>query len=53
VMRLCVMYVCLFYNSDLSEIAILKGFDFAIDNSGIAMDIIKDGLLREQVLHNH
>jgi hypothetical protein len=36
-------------DSDPSELAILKGFDFAIDNSGVAMDIIKEGLLREQV----
>jgi hypothetical protein len=42
------MCMCILVNSDPSEIAILKGFDFAIDNSGIAMDIIKDELLREQ-----
>jgi hypothetical protein len=43
-------YLRIQINSDPSELAILKGFDFAIDNSGIAMDIIKYGVLREQVL---
>jgi hypothetical protein len=46
---LCV-YACILVTSDPSELAILKGFDFAVDNSGIAMEIIKGGLLRKQVL---
>jgi hypothetical protein len=45
-----IFYACVYtINSDPSELAVLKGFDFAIDNSGDAMDIIKDGLLREPV----
>jgi hypothetical protein len=50
ILRCCYCICVHTINSDPSELAILRGFDFAIDNSGIAIDIIKDGLLREQVI---